>query len=97
MPPTRQGQAEFEQTLIDILTKKNIGECISNIILETITSALNDKFSYYDNKIAQLEADVSELKTKFGDSNSMPAEGIGQKSIQLQLDSVQQHFRGLTS
>nr|CAI5843337.1 unnamed protein product [Callosobruchus analis] len=93
MPPTRQGQAEFEQTLIDALKKKNIAESISNIILETITSAQNDKFSYYDSKIAQLEAEVSELKTKFADSNSIPAEGIGQKSIQLQLDSVQQHSR----
>nr|CAI5853329.1 unnamed protein product [Callosobruchus analis] len=93
MPPTRQGQAEFEQTLIDALKKKNIAESISNIILETITSALNDKFSYYDSKIAQLEAEVSELRTKFADSNSIPAEGIGQKSIQLQLDSVQQHSR----
>ncbi|CAH1970073.1 unnamed protein product [Acanthoscelides obtectus] len=90
--PTRQSQADFEQTLIDTLKRKNVAETITNIILETVTSALNDKFKYYDEKIAQLEAEIVNLKTNFNESTGMSKEG-GQKTMEQKLDNIQQHMK----
>ncbi|CAH1994250.1 unnamed protein product [Acanthoscelides obtectus] len=90
--PTRQGQADFEQTLIDALKKKNVAESISNIILRTITSTLNDKFKYYDDKIAQLEAEIVNLKSNKNETQDIATEDT-QRNVQQKLDNIQQHIK----
>nr|CAI5829809.1 unnamed protein product [Callosobruchus analis] len=79
--PTSKGQDDFEQTLIDALKKKDVAESITNIILRTITSTLNNKFKYYDEKIAQLENEIINLKSGKGDfQNNSKGEAI-QKNV----------------
>nr|CAH7754371.1 unnamed protein product [Callosobruchus chinensis] len=92
--PTRQSQADFEQTLIDALKKKNVADSISNVILQTVTAALNDKFNYYDDKIAQLETEIANLKlTNERNVGNTPVEGMHQKTMEQKLDNVQQHIK----
>nr|CAH7751622.1 unnamed protein product [Callosobruchus chinensis] len=92
--PTRQSQADFEQTLIDALKKKNVADSISNVILQTVTAALNDKFNYYDDKIAQLETEIANLKlTNERNVGDTPVEGMHQKTMEQKLDNVQQHIK----
>nr|CAH7731476.1 unnamed protein product [Callosobruchus chinensis] len=92
--PTRQSQADFEQTLIDALKKKNVADSISNVILQTVTAALNDKFNYYDDKIAQLETEIANLKlTNERNVGDTPVEGMHQKTMEQKLDNLQQHIK----
>lgn len=94
---TRTGKVDFEQSLIDAFKKKNVVESITNLILNTITNELKEKFLTYDNKIAQLEADILELKTNI--SNNVPnlatieTEECKQKIVEQKLDSIQQHIK----
>nr|CAH7768081.1 unnamed protein product [Callosobruchus chinensis] len=86
--------ADFEQTLIDALKKKNVADSISKVILQTVTAALNDKFNYYDDKIAQLETEIANLKlTNERNVGDTPVEGMHQKTMEQKLDNVQQHIK----
>nr|CAI5830930.1 unnamed protein product [Callosobruchus analis] len=89
--PTRQVQAEFEQTLIDALKKKNITETISKLILESIMSAITDIFKHYDDRIEQLEAEIADLKSKNGASNVLVEPK--QKAVEKKLGDLQQHIK----
>nr|CAI5817300.1 unnamed protein product [Callosobruchus analis] len=87
------GQADFEQMLIDVLKYKDVTESITNIILRTITSTLNDKFKYYDEKIAQLESEIINLKSGKGDlQNNSKGEAI-QKNVEQKLENILQHIK----
>nr|CAI5821928.1 unnamed protein product [Callosobruchus analis] len=91
--PTRQNQAEFEQTLIDALKKKNVAESISKIIIDSITSSLADKFSYYDSKIAELENEIIKLKTEYSHHNINPTDDKPHRNVEQKLDDVQQQLK----
>lgn len=51
----KQAQADFEITLINGLKGKEVTHYITQIIIQTITSGLCDKFKFYDNIINQLQ------------------------------------------
>nr|CAI5840086.1 unnamed protein product [Callosobruchus analis] len=91
--PTRQNQVEFEQTLIDALKKKNVAESISKIIIDSITSSLADKFSYYDSKIAELENEIIKLKTEYSHHNINPTDDKPHRNVEQKLDDVQQQLK----
>nr|CAH7748037.1 unnamed protein product [Callosobruchus chinensis] len=91
--PTRQNQAEFEQTLIDALKKKNVAASISNIIIESVTSSLTEKFNYYDSKIAELENKIVKLKTEYSHHNINTADNRHQQNVEQKLDNVQQQLK----
>nr|CAH7713345.1 unnamed protein product [Callosobruchus chinensis] len=91
--PTRQNQAEFEQTLIDALKKKNVAASISNIIIESVTSSLTEKFNYYDSKIAELENEIVKLKTEYSHHNINTADNRHQQNVEQKLDNVQQQLK----
>nr|CAH7722632.1 unnamed protein product [Callosobruchus chinensis] len=60
----------------------------------TVTAALNDKFNYYDDKIAQLETEIANLKlTNERNVGDTPVEGMHQKTMEQKLDNVQQHIK----
>lgn len=91
--PTRQ-QAEFERSLTEALRQKDISDAISEIIISTIISKLTEKFEYYDNKISQLENEISELKSK-PNSQTPDSEKIisEHKEVVQKLESVQQRSK----
>lgn len=87
--PTRQAQADFDNTLIDALKKKEVADSITQIIIQTITSVLSDKFKFYDDKISSLEAEIEQLKTLKSDDNN-PNTIESQKKVEQKLDNLQQ-------
>nr|CAH7727250.1 unnamed protein product [Callosobruchus chinensis]CAH7764659.1 unnamed protein product [Callosobruchus chinensis] len=99
-------QIEYYKTVKqELIDRKNAGETniriiyiysssISNVILQTVTAALNDKFNYYDDKIAQLETEIANLKlTNERNVGDTPVEGMHQKTMEQKLDNLQQHIR----
>ncbi|CAH2006639.1 unnamed protein product, partial [Acanthoscelides obtectus] len=59
--------------------------------LRTITSTLNDKFKYYDDKIAQLEAEIVNLKSNKNEIQDITTEET-QRNVHQKLDNIQQHI-----
>lgn len=90
---TTRSKIEFEQSLIDALKKKNVIETISNLIINNVVSELTEKFKTYDDKIAQLEAEIIDLKSKNKDFIGIETEESKQKRVEQKLDSVQQHIK----
>lgn len=91
--PTRQ-QAEFERSLIEALRQKDISNAISELIITNISSKLSEKFEEYDNRISQLETEISNLKLKI-DSSTPENDNIvsEHKKVAKKLESVQQHSK----
>lgn len=94
--PTRQTQADFEVTLINALKKKEVTDSITQIIIQTITSALSDKFKFYDNKISQLETEIEQLKILKSPNNNTPNSMESQKNVEQKLDHLQQQHKNNT-
>lgn len=94
--PTRQTQADFEVTLINALKKKEVTDSITQIIIQTITSALSDKFKFYDNKISQLETEIEQLKnlkSPNNNNNNTQNSMESQKNVEQKLDHLQQQHK----
>lgn len=88
MPPTRQGFVEFEQTLIATLQNKSVSEAISKIIIQSVTAHFADKFKQYDEKIANLEAEISNIKTVYTTSSS-----DNYKKLEQTIDNIEQESK----
>lgn len=93
--PTRQGQIDFEQNLIEALKKTNVAETITKIILSAITNHFSEKFKYYDDKITDLENEITALKNKITDISDSEYLDTKQKVVDVEqkVDTVQQHTK----
>ncbi|CAG9812888.1 unnamed protein product [Phaedon cochleariae] len=92
MASTRQTQADFEHTLLEAFNNQNVTRAITEIIVKSVASNLAEKFKEYDNRIAQLEAEIDNLKstTVSVQSNINIAD---QKKIEQKLDNIQQRTK----
>ncbi|KAG5869225.1 hypothetical protein JTB14_035661 [Gonioctena quinquepunctata] len=77
---TRQ-KSEFVKSLIETLESDNVGERITDAIINLITRRIAEKFNYYDAEIASLEAEIPLFKS-YDNSQSNISSDDTQKKLE---------------
>lgn len=87
---TRHSQTDFEESLKHAFLNKDVINAISEILIGSIIDKLREKFIFYDDKIACLEAEVEELKTMIN-KDSFKNSVDNQRTLEQKVDNVQQN------
>lgn len=87
--PTRQHQADFEESLMCALNRKEIVDSISSIIIKAVESHFTAKFNEIENRISSLEKEICILKTN-NNSITTDVSPESQKQMEKKLDDIQQ-------